>query len=234
MTAHLPAQHHAQHLVLPLPALGALRVLVADEHPIVVAGLRSLLEAEVEISSAEVDGPGALRAIEDQRPDVAVLDQQMPGLSGLRIAQELAQRGVATKVVLLWRQEDGARLGEAIDSGVAGIVCRENAWAELPEALRAVGRGEVYLSPKAASQFLKHGRHDVRQRSDPRALSPRERQVLALVATGLTSRQIAQELRLAPKTVEGHRATIMTKLDIDHLAGLVKWAIRNQLASLTD
>ncbi len=230
MTAHLPAQHHGQ----PVNVAGSMRVLLADEHPIVLAGLRSLLEGQVELSCAEVDGPGALRAIEAQVPEVAVLDQRMPGLSGLRVAQELAQRGVPTKVVLLWSQEEGARLAEAIDSGVAAVVSRGNAWAELPEALRAVGRGEVYLSPRAAAQFLKFGRREAQQPSDPHALSPRERQVLALVATGLTSREIGLALRLAPKTVEGHRAAIMAKLDIDHLAGLVKWAIRNQLASLTD
>ena len=209
-------------------------MLVADEHPIVLAGLRSLLEGQVELSCAEVDGPGALRAIEEQVPEVAVLDQRMAGLSGLRIAQALAQRGVPTKVVLLWRQDEGTRLAEAIASGVAAVVSRENAWAELPDALRAVGLGEVYLSPRVAAQFLKFGRHEAQQPSDPRALSPRERQVLSLVAAGLTSREIGVELRLASKTVEGHRAAIMTKLHIDHLPGLVKWAIRNQLASLND
>jgi DNA-binding NarL/FixJ family response regulator len=230
MTAHLPTQHQGH----PVPVPGALRVLVVDQHPIVLAGLRSLLEGEFELTCAETDGPGALRAIEEQAPEVAVLDQQIPGLSGLRLVQELAQRSAKTKVVLLWRQDEGARLAEAIDSGVAGVVSLENAWVELPEALRAVGRGDVYLSPRAAAQFLKHGRREARQKADPRALSPRERQVMALVAAGLTSRQIGAELRLAPKTVEGHRAAIMAKLEIDHLAGLVKWAIRNQLATLND
>lgn len=230
MTAQLPTQHHGH----PLHVSGVLRVLVADEHPIVLAGLRSLLEGQVEVSCAEVDGPGALRAIEEQTPEVAVLEQRMTGLSGLRIAQELAQRGVPTKVVLLWCQDEGTRLAEAIDSGVAAVVCRENAWAELPDALRAVGLGEVYLSPRVAAQFLKFGRREAQQPGDPRALSPRERQVLSLVAAGLTSREIGVELRLASKTVEGHRAAIMAKLHIDHLPGLVKWAIRNQLASLHD
>ena len=213
-----------------------LRVLLADDHAIVRDGLRAVLEAEPGISVvAQVsDGPAAVAAIELHKPDVAVLDIQMPGLTGLEVARQVVASGAHTKIVLLSMHKEDAFVRAAVDAGVAGYVVKEDAARELTQAIRAAARGDVYLSPRVAGQVMQAVRAGGgAAASGARAqLTPRERDVLRLLADGLTSKEIAGKLHLSPKTVDGHRTAIMDKLAIRNVAGLVKFAIRNHLTEL--
>jgi DNA-binding NarL/FixJ family response regulator len=213
-----------------------LRVLLADDHAIVRDGLRAVLEAEpgVSVVAQVSDGPAALAAIEQHKPDVAVLDIQMPGLTGLEVARQVVASGARTKIVLLSMHKEDAFVRAAVDAGVAGYVVKEDAARELTQAIRAAHRGDVYLSPRVAGQVMQAVRAGTgAAAAGARAqLTPRERDVLRLLADGLTSKEIAGKLNLSPKTVDGHRTAIMDKLAIRNVAGLVKFAIRNHLTGL--
>jgi DNA-binding NarL/FixJ family response regulator len=211
-----------------------LRVLLADDHAIVRDGLRAVLEAEpgVSVVAQVSDGPAALAAIEQHKPDVAVLDIQMPGLTGLEVARQVVASGARTKIVLLSMHKEDAFVRAAVDAGVAGYVVKEDAARELTQAIRAAARGDVYLSPRVAGQVMQAVRSGAPAAGARAQLTPRERDVLRLLADGLTSKEIAGKLHLSPKTVDGHRTAIMDKLAIRNVAGLVKFAIRSHLTEL--
>ncbi len=210
-----------------------IRVLLADDHGIVRDGLRAVLSKEpgLEVVGEEADGEAALAAIERLQPDVAVLDVQMPKLTGIEVARKLSAQA-HTSVVLLSMHKEDSFVQAAMLAGAAGYVVKEDAARELTDAIRAVARGDTYLSPRVAASVvgaMKRGpSHPVPQ------LTPRERDVVRLLAEGLTSKEIATNLGTAPKTVDGHRSAIMEKLGIHSVAGLVKYAIRNHLTGLDE
>lgn len=209
-----------------------LRVLLADDHAIVRDGLKALLstQSDIEVVGEEQDGERALESIRKLAPDVAVLDIRMPGLTGIELARKLNDEGSLTGVVLLSMHREEAFVQAAMDAGVGGYVVKEDAARELIDAIRAVARGDVYLSPRVAGSVVQA----IRRGPPPKVphLTPRERDVLRLLAEGLTSKEMAVRLELSPKTVDGHRAAIMDKLAIRSVAGLVKYAIRNHLTDL--
>ncbi len=211
-----------------------IRVLLADDHAIVREGLRAVLssEADVEVVAVESDGDRALASIRSLKPDVAVLDIRMPGLTGIEVARKLNEDDALTSVVLLSMHKEESFVQAAMDAGVGGYVVKEDAARELLDAVRAVGRGDVYLSPRVAGSLVQA----LRRGPPPKVpnLTPRERDVVRLLSEGLTSKEIASRLDLSPKTVDGHRAAIMEKLGIRSVAGLVKYAIRNHLTNLED
>lgn len=209
-----------------------IRVFLADDHAIVRDGLRAVLAAEkdLEIVGEEPDGERALAAIERLQPDVAVLDVQMPNLSGIEVAQKLAGQA-KTLVVLLSMHKAASFVQAALQAGAAGYLVKEDAARELTEAIRAVVRGDTYLSPRVAGAVVSALRP--RPAHEPH-LTPRESDVVRLLSEGLTSKEIAARLGMAPKTVEGHRAAIMEKLDIHSVAGLVKYALRHNLTRLDE
>jgi DNA-binding NarL/FixJ family response regulator len=213
------------------------RVLLADDHAIVRDGLRAVLASvrDFEVVAQESDGDAALKAILQLKPDVAVLDIQMPILSGLEVARRLFAEQASTRVVLLSMHKEEAFVRAAVDAGVSGYVVKEDAARELTDAIRAAVRGDVYLSPRVAGQVMNAVRRGQTREPESRGtLTPRERDVLRLVADGLTSKEIASRLNLSPKTVDGHRTAIMDKLSIRNVAGLVKFAIRNHLTGLDE
>ena len=208
-----------------------LRVVLADDPGIVRDGLRAVLagEAGLEVIGEESDGEAALEAVLRLKPDVAVLDVQMPKLTGIEVARKLAGQA-HTSVVLLSMHKEDSFVQAALLAGASGYVVKEDAARELTSAIRAVARGDTYLSPRIAGSVVGALRRGP-QTSAPQ-LTPRERDVVRLLAEGLTSKEIAARLAMAPKTVDGHRSAIMEKLGIHSVAGLVKYALKNHLASL--
>jgi len=206
------------------------RILLADDHNLVRAGLRALLESMpgVEVVAEASDGEEAVRLVKELAPSIALLDIAMPRLSGLAALREIRISAPATRVVLLSMYDNHEYVTEAIQSGAAGYLIKDAAVNELALALAAVERGDTYLSPsvsrKLAQAFIT--RAEPAQES---LLTARQTEVLCLVARGFSSKEAARHLNLSVKTVETHRAQIMDRLDIHDLAGLVRYAIRNDL-----
>jgi len=206
-----------------------IRVLLADDHTLVRAGIRGLLQslAGVEVVGEAGDGNEALRLAESLRPDVMLLDVGMPGLNGLEVAGRIASFDSAIRVVILSMHNSEEYVLRALRAGCAGYLLKASAVAELEIAVRAVARGETYLSPAVSRSVVDAYVHRTGGATDPLdALTPRQREILQLVAEGHTSREIAQRLGLSPKTVETHRSQVMERLGVHDLAGLVRFAVR--------
>lgn len=210
-----------------------LRVLLADDHHLVRAGLRALLEATPGVSVvAEVgDGAEAVRLTLALVPDIALLDIAMPGLGGLAALRRIKESGVATKVLLLSMYDNEEYVIEAVQSGAAGYIVKDAAVDELARALHAVARGDLYLSPPISRKLVQAFNQGTALAAPAKQLlTPRQTEVLGLVALGRSSKLIARDLGLSVKTVETHRAKIMERLDLHDLAALVRYAVRNGLA----
>ena len=213
------------------------RVVLADDHNLVRAGLRALLERlpGVEVVGEASNGREALALIVETRPDLALLDIGMPELNGLDAAARLAREAPRTKVVMVSMYATETFVAQALQLGVAGYVLKETCADELPILLRAVLAGETYLSPgvsKTLVEALKNKLERSAGAQTPAAgtvakmLTPRQREVLQLVAEGKSTKEIAGLLELSVKTVETHRAQLMDRLGIHDVAGLVRYAIR--------
>ncbi len=211
----------------------ALRTLLADDHALMRAGLRSLLEAMpgVEVVGEAADGHEALRLIGELKPDVAFFDISMPGLNGLEAAARAAREHPQTRIIILSMHVDDEYVHRALMSGAAGYLLKNSDPSELEMALRAVGRGESWLAPEVSSRVIAYARSDKSGGSGPiELLTPRQREVLQLIAEGLSNKEIAHRLKLSVKTVETHRSELMERLDIHGTAGLVRYAIRVGIA----
>jgi two-component system response regulator NreC len=203
------------------------RILLADDHQIVRQGFRAVLEQEgFEVVGEAQDGEEAVRLTRSLRPDVAVLDLAMPLLNGLDAAREIVKSG-ETRVILLTMHAEEHQIVAALRAGVRGYLVKTQAAEDLVQAIHDVARGEVYLSPRVSRVFVEGYLTGNQVPADP--LTPRERQIVQLVAEGRTSKEIASLLGLSVKTAESYRARIMTKLDIHDTAGLVRYAIRQGL-----
>jgi DNA-binding NarL/FixJ family response regulator len=206
-----------------------IRVLLADDHTLVRAGVRGLLEglAGIEVVGEAEDGHEALRLSDQLRPDVVLLDVGMPGLNGLEVAGRLATLDSSIRVLILSMHTSEEYVLRALRAGCAGYLLKRSAVSELEVAVRAVARGETYLSPAVSKQVVDDYVGRTGGATDPlEALTPRQREVLQLVAEGHTSKEIAERLGLSFKTVEAHRAQIMERLGLQDLAGLVRFAVR--------
>jgi DNA-binding NarL/FixJ family response regulator len=215
-----------------------MRVLLADDHVLVRAGIRALLEAlpEVEVVAEVSDGRAALEQLLEKRPDIAFLDIGMPGMNGIEVAERAAREVPETRVVMLSMHNTSNHVTRALRAGAAGYLLKDAAADELPVLLRAVSNGETYLSPAIAKHvvdgFLQRGAGaapEVGESLD--GLTPRQREILQLVAEGRSTKDVAQLLELSIKTVETHRSQIMARLDIHDVAGLVRYAIRTGLVT---
>lgn len=205
-----------------------IRVLLADDHLIVRQGLRDLLDREgFKVVGEAGDGREAVRLAREHRPDVAVLDLSMPLLNGLDAAREILHASPRTAPILLTMHTEDTYVVDALSAGVRGYVLKTQAAADLVQAIRDVSRGNVYLSAQLAGVLAHAVTHKAAASPDP--LTPREREVLQLVAEGKTTKEIASLLGVSVKTAESHRARIMDKLNIHETAGLVRYAIRRGL-----
>jgi DNA-binding NarL/FixJ family response regulator len=204
------------------------RVLLADDHQIVREGLRGLLEkAGHEVVAEAADGREALRLARNLSPDIAVLDMSLPLLNGLDAAHEMHCIVPAVKTILLTMYSDKSYVLKALQGGARGYVLKTQAAVDLIRAIPEIMRGDVYISPGVAASVVDAclGKTDV----DTDPLTPRERQILQLVAEGNSTKEIARLLSVSFKTAESHRNRIMKKLDVHNVTGLVRYAIRSGL-----
>ncbi len=209
------------------------RILLADDHAVVRRGLRLVLEAQPDLEVvAEVgDGAEAVRRGLQDDVDLAVIDITMPRMTGLQATRELHHRRPALRILMLSMHENERYLYEALRAGASGYVLKTVADRDLVEACRAAMRGERFLYPGAMTpliaDYLRRARNEQPLREDP--LTPREQEVLKLVAEGYTNKQIAEALVISEKTVERHRANILEKLGMRDRVELTRYAIRHGL-----
>lgn len=211
-----------------------MRVLLADDHTLVRAGLRALLDGipDLTVVAETGDGREALDLIGTHRPDVALLDITMPGLNGLEVATRAGEVSPRTRILVLSMHAAPAYVAQALRAGVAGYLLKDAAAAELAVAIAAVARGESYLSPAISKQVVDGFLRGAVPAEDPlAALTPRQREILQLIAEGRSTKQIASDLDVSVKTVETHRAQLMERLDIHDVPGLVRFAIRSGIVS---
>jgi len=202
-----------------------LRVLLADDHQTLRQGLKALLELQgLQVVAEASDGRAAVEEARKMRPDVAVLDVAMPVLNGVEAAREIADASPRTVVILLTALADARFAMDALRAGIRGFVDKSQGADELLRAIRDVWEGGLYLGPGASQAVVDASMAANLQRAD--RLTPREQQVVRLVAEGKATRAIAGELGISVKTAEFHRGRIMEKLNIHSTAGLVRYAIR--------
>jgi DNA-binding NarL/FixJ family response regulator len=214
-----------------------MRILLADDHALVRAGIRALLDALPEVDEVleAGDGRAALSLLEEKQPDVLLLDITMPGLNGLEVAARVHRGSPRTRLLILSMHSNPSYVAAALRAGATGYLLKDAAAEELPLALRAVTRGETYLSPAVSKLVVEGFLGRVEPTSVPPEsldrLTPRQREILQLVAEGKTTKEVASLLSLSVKTVETHRSQLMERLGIHELAGLVRYAIRVGLVS---
>jgi two-component system response regulator NreC len=215
-----------------------LTIVVADDHPIVREGLRSLLETEPGISvvGETDDGLEAVELVERVRPDVLIVDMMMPGLNGLEVTRQVNQRVPETRIIVLSVHADDVYVLGALRNGASGYILKESSTAELRVAIHEVVQGRRYLAPPLSERAIEA----YVQEADAAAvniygdLTSREREVLQLAAEGYGNSEIADRLSISPRTVATHRSNLMRKLDLENQTELVRYAFRKGIISIRD
>lgn len=213
-----------------------IRVLVVDDHTIVRDGICSLLAlvSDIEIAGEAANGKEAVRKVRQLAPDVVLMDISMPIINGLEATRRIRKEFPSVRVLALTQYDDREQVFSMIEAGARGFITKVAASVELAMGIRAVYRGECFLSPSVAKALVEDYQHRVNTavRDEPYDnLTDREKEVLRLVADGHTAREIAAILDLSPKTVEGYRTSLMDKLGVHRKAELIKYAIRKGLVS---
>ncbi len=210
------------------------RVLLVDDHQIRRAGLRALLEklVGVEVAAEADDGREALQLIHSHSPDVVFVDLLMPVMNGIELSARVSQENPNARVLILSGQPNEVCALQAFRAGAAGYLVKEASPAELDLALRTVARGDRYLSPAVSKHFVADYVDQIAGRNgSSKSLTLRQREVLKLIAEGYSTKEIAHRLGISVKTIETHRAEIMTRLEVYNLAGLIRYAIRAGLVA---
>lgn len=205
-----------------------IQVLVADDHAVVREGIQRVLESDpaIRVIGEAVDGLEAIEKTVELRPDVAVMDITMRRLNGLEATRELGRKCPETKVVILSVHGDADDVATAIESGAIGYVVKESAGSELIAAVQRAAMGLSYFSPSVAPMVTEQPGSGGKRRRGYDRLTPRERQVLGLIAEGHSGREIAQALNVSPETVKTHRRNLMVKLQLRNVAEVVRYALR--------
>jgi len=210
--------------------MSALRILLADDHTLVRAGMRALLGElpGIEVVAETGDGREALRLVREHKPDIALLDISMPGLNGLEVVGRITHDHPRTRVIIVSMHGDDESIRRALVGGAAGYMLKNSDRGELELALRAVARGDTWLSPALTKRVVAaYTQGTLASAEEPFAvLTPRQREVLQLVAEGHSNKEIASRLNVTLKTVEAHRTELMERLGIHGVAGLVRYAIQ--------
>lgn len=213
-----------------------IRVLLIDDHPLVRAGVRALLEKmePVEVIGETGDGQGGLDLIENLRPEVVLLDLTMPGLTGFEVLKIASEKFPKVRVIVLSVHDEEEYAFQALRAGAAGYLPKGAASAELRLAIEHVIGGKKYLSPSVEQRAAESGKNQDHGSVPLADLTPRQREVLTLIAEGLSTKDIARALNISGKTVETHRSQLMERLDIHDIASLVRYAIRMRLVSIEE
>jgi RNA polymerase sigma factor (sigma-70 family) len=211
-----------------------IRAVIADDHAVVRQGIRAVLEEipGLEIVAEAGDGDEALELVKEHGPDLLLLDVTMPGKTGLEVAKELREDGRELRILMLSMHDDPEYVLQAVRAGADGYVLKDVAPAELREAIQAVHDGREYFASRVTHQLSVGLRAELEREqrlSRLESLTPREVEVLVLVAEGLTNRKIAERLEISPRTVETHRERVMAKLRIRTVAGLTRFVVEHGL-----
>jgi DNA-binding NarL/FixJ family response regulator len=210
-----------------------IRILLVDDHAVLRAGLKALLDAEDDLRVVGEAGTGedSIERVKLLKPDVVVMDLSMPGIGGLEATKKIAELGLGTKVLVLTVHAEEEYLLPVLEAGGSGYVTKTSADMDLIQAIRTVARDEVFLYPSATRLLLRRYKQNEEDRKEsPLALlSEREREVLAQTAEGFSSAEIGKRLFISPKTVDTYRSRIMEKLKLNHRSELVRFALRTGL-----
>jgi len=214
--------------------LSAIRLLLVDDHLLIRASLRSLMTdfAGIEVVGEAGDGREAVLMVGRYQPDVVLMDISMAGLNGLEATRLIRKEYPHVQVIVLSMHAGERQVLQALRAGAGGYVLKESAPRELELAIESVARGKLFLSPAISRQVIDAYLGRMGGIADPLdQLTPRQREILQLIAEGHSSKQIAHRLDASVKTIESHRASLMERLDIHDIAGLVRYAIRQGLVS---
>jgi DNA-binding NarL/FixJ family response regulator len=209
-----------------------IRILLVDDHRIMRDGLKSMLQAQTDfaIVGEAQNGRQAVRLAADLSPDVVVMDVGMPDLNGVEATQQIRQQSPGVKILALSMQSDGPVVRRILQAGATGYILKDSAFDDLVKAIRVVASGKTYVDSDVAGLLV--GQMNSPDGTSVGILTPKEREVLQLIAEGQTTKGIAAKLFVSPKTVDTHRQHIMDKLNIHSIAELTKFAIREGLTSL--
>lgn len=207
----------------------SIRLLIADDHAVLRRGLVALIAAagDMVVEAEAADATAALREARRIRPDVVILDLTMPGAVGTSLITDMIREVPESAILVLTMHEDGAVVRSVLDAGAKGYLVKRAVATEIVDAVRAVARGEIYVHPSLTRELLGGG--PTRSVSGTGGLTPREIEVVRLLAHGLTNREVADRLHISVRTVEGHRASIMRRLDAHTRADLVYYCERKGL-----
>jgi DNA-binding NarL/FixJ family response regulator len=215
-----------------------MNVLLVEDHALVRQGVRALLDEEPDINVVGEAGQAreALKLVEELRPDIVLMDLSLPGMDGVELTRRIRKRFPSTRVLVLSMHDSEEYVSRALRGGAAGYILKQSTSTELVLALRAVAAGSTFLSPGVSqiliSDYVRRAASRERDEAALGVLTPREREVLQLIARGLNNRQIAERLYISIKTVETHRGNMMRKLDVHDRASLVRFAIDAGLITL--
>jgi DNA-binding NarL/FixJ family response regulator len=206
------------------------RILIADDHPIFRSGLRQVIESDGSMSViAEADdGATALKLIREHKPDIVVLDINMPGVSGFDVVASMRNENLSSEVALLTMHNEEAMFAKALSLGVRGYVLKDSATSDILNCLHAVRKGQNYTSAELTKYLFKRAAGQSTPVEGLDSLTPTERRVLALIAEYLTSREIADKLGISVRTVENHRNNICAKVGVHGSHALIKFALQHQ------
>lgn len=205
------------------------RVILADDHSLVAEALSKLIAPHFEVVASVADGRALLDSAASLKPDVIVVDVAMPLMNGLEAGRQLKAKMPGVKLVFLTMNEDPELAREAMTAGASGYLLKKSAGSELLQAIRAALKGRTYITPQIARGMQESFIHDPRGRKHPKSLTPRQREVVQLLAEGKSMKQTAEVLRIAARTVAFHKYQIMHELGLKTNADLVQFAIQNQI-----
>lgn len=212
----------------------AINILIADDHSLIRAGLRALLQPvnELNVVGEAENGYNALSRIAELKPDIVLMDISLPGLSGIEVTRQVRGISPGTRVLMLTVHEDEGMLRESIRAGAHGYILKQAADAELIQAVRVVSQGHMYIYPTLTSALVKDiSPHKAATQPAIEALTGREKDVLLMLARGYTNRQIATEMNLSVRTIEGHRASLVDKLGISSRVELMNYVEEHGLGN---